>query len=402
MRVLIFEAINGFQYEVVNVFAEELADGLKNLGWKVDLINLNQSPKILAKQIINIVNNGLDLTLHFNGFLVDYTNKFNNILYEYLKENKVVTGVILVDHPFYHFDRVRAFDTNTSFICMYSKGFLHSYKKYIDNSIFTAQLMHGGSYSKYTSSKKIYDVIMAGTIVKPVDFKKQLKSIGNNDLKDMFTNIYTNVKKDYSIPLDDYFDKELKNTGLYYDIKANEDLKRFVIMGYLLMDKFFRYSVRCNALKSLLEAGIQVQLFGSCQIDNFKKYSNLCIHGPVKYKELLQEISKSKILVHDTPAFSNGSHERVLSSMLNKTLVIANTNNYCNGEIKDGESIVYYDVNHMDKFIEKVKYYLKNDAERQKIVNKAYEIASTRHTWQNRAEELTRIYKSFKEKKIKN
>lgn len=402
MRVIIFESIKGFQYEVVNVFAEELADGFKNLGWKVDLINLNQSPKILAKQIINIVNNGLDLALHFNGFLVDYTNKFNNILYEYLKENKVVTGVILVDHPLYHFDRVRAFDTNTSFICMYSEGFLRSYKKYIDNSMFIAQLMHGGSYSKDTSSKKVYDVIMAGTIVEPVDFVKQLRSIGNNALENIFMNIYTNAKNDYSIPLDDYFDKELKSTGLYYDIKANESLKRFVIMEYLLMDKYLRYNLRCNVLKSLLEAGIQVQLFGNCKAQEFKKYRNLCIHGSVEYKKLLPEISKSKILVHDITVSLNGSHERVLSSMLNKTLVIANTNNYCDGEIKDGESIVYYDVNHMDKFIEKVKYYLKNDAERQKIVNKAYEIASTRHTWQNRAEELTRIYKSFKEKKIKN
>ena len=105
---------------------------------------------------------------------------------------------------------------------MYSEGFLRSYKKYIDNSMFIAQLMHGGSYSKDTSSKKVYDVIMAGTIVEPVDFVKQLRSIGNNALENLFMNIYTNAKNDYSIPLDDYFDKELKSTGLYYDIKANE------------------------------------------------------------------------------------------------------------------------------------------------------------------------------------
>lgn len=61
--------------------------------------------------------------------------------------------------------------------------------------------------------------------------------------------------------------------------------------------------------------------------------------GAIDYIQLIKEIKKSKILLHDTPYSQNGSHERILTGMLNKTLVLSNKNNYCNKRYIDGENI---------------------------------------------------------------
>lgn len=396
MRVLVFQATKGYQYEVVNVFAQELVDGFKELGWNTDLIDVIQPKEILFKETIGAIHRGVDLVVHFNLQLAGNINGINTI-FECIKACNIPVGVISVDHPFYHFDRFRSFDTQNTFLCMYNEGFLYSYIKYIDNVMPIAQLMHGGSYAENGSSEKIYDVLFAGTISEPINVFEQLNNMGEGILKNLLLSIYKRATENFRVPLDDCFDEELKNNGITYEIlKEDSELNEFLCDIYTLIDKSLRQSIRYNALTALVEAGIDVQLYGDCNVEELKRYDNLHMHGAIEYKILLEEMTKSKIVVHDFCATSNGSHERVLSAMLNKTLVISNFNNYCNGEIKDTESIVYYDVNNLDNFVQKVNFYLKNDSERQKIVNRAYEIVDKRHTWKNRAEELIGIYKNFK------
>ncbi|WCN39196.1 glycosyltransferase [Aneurinibacillus uraniidurans] len=395
MRVLVFTATKGFQYEVVHVFAQEIVDGFKELGWETELIGVNQPKEILIKETINAIHRGIDFVLHFNGYLCNNING-TNIVYECLKACNIPVGVILVDHPFYHINRIRAFDKSKTFICMYDEGFLYSFEKYIDNLMPIAQLMHGGSYAENVDPEKIYDVVIAGTINKPTDFLEQI-DMEEGILKDTLVTIYKRAKNNYTVPVYDYFEEELKKIGVSCNmIKEDANINSFLTKMYLLIDKNLRQSFRYNVLKALLEAGIDVQLYGNCNVKELEVYDNLHIHGAIDYKELLEEMAKSKIVVQDLPAFLNGSHERVLSAMLNKALVLSNINNYCNGEIQDRDSIVYYDVNNLDDLVQQVEFYLKNDIERQKIVNRAYEIVNGKHTWKNRAEELIGIYESFK------
>lgn len=396
MRIGILKVTRGFQYEVVNIFAEELGAGLQELGHEVLLIEVNQSKPIFWEQILSEIEKGLDLVLHFNGFMVDDLNGTDKI-YIYLKKCNIPVGVILVDHPFLNSDRLTQFDKKNTFITMYDEGFLHSYERYIDDRYIIAHLMHGGSYAATEEDdKKIYDVIMAGTINKPLDFLTEIQDMEEGIFKDILINVYEKARQHYYTPLDEFFNAEFEARDIpYEEIRSNKLLKEYIRMMYLNIDKSLRQQIRFNTLKALLEGGVEVQLYGNCHVEELKQYDNLHIHGPVHYRELLSIIKKSKILIHDVCPFTNGSHERFLSSMLNKTLVIANKNNYCNGQIKDGQNIVYFDSNNYEDFLNKVKYYLVHDDERERITENAYCVVKEHHTWKKRAEEIIDIYKVF-------
>ena len=49
MRVLLLKATGGFQYEVVNVFAEELGNGLKENGCEVRIVDVFQPKEEMYK-----------------------------------------------------------------------------------------------------------------------------------------------------------------------------------------------------------------------------------------------------------------------------------------------------------------------------------------------------------------
>jgi spore maturation protein CgeB len=51
--------------------------------------------------------------------------------------------------------------------------------------------------------------------------------------------------------------------------------------------------------------------------------------------------------------------------------------------------------------VDKVKYYLKNEEERNQIVKNAYEITSKYNTWEHRADEILQIYDEIRKEQIK-
>lgn len=132
----------------------------------------------------------------------------------------------------------------------------------------------------------------------------------------------------------------------------------------------------------------------------FLEHKNFITHGPIDYIKLIVEIKRSKLLIHEIPYFQNGSHERFLTSMLNKTLVLSNINNYCNKQYVNKENIVFYDMNNLDTLVNNVYYYLENEDKRKKVEENAYQITKCFNTWINRAEEIIIIYNNFM--KLKN
>lgn len=397
MRVLLLKGTGGFQYEVVNVFAEELGNGLKENGCEVRIVDVFQPKEEMYKEVINELYLGIDLVVHFNGFIVEPINGIDNV-YDIFNVLEIPCAVIFVDHPFYHAARINKLSKNKNvLICMYSEGFLYTFENYINENIPIAQLMHAGTLSENIIEEKIYDIVIAGTINQPIDFYKEISKVEDEFLKKLFIKIYENVCENYSIPLDLYFDEELKKNGILFDeIKMNQPLASLIMSVYTLIDRDLRQRVRYQALKTLAEAGFSIELYGNCSVENLEQYKNIHINTAVDYKDLLGEISKSKIVVHDLNVCINGSHERVLSSMLNKTMVISNVNYFDMNNIKNGESIIYYDVNNPQDLIDKVKFYLENDDERNYIINNAYDIVKEKHTWTNRAKQLIDIYNSFK------
>jgi len=380
-----------FQYDVVNYFVKELELAFNEMGHAVITIDLlTTNPNDIISFFLK---NRVDLILSFNGI-----NFVDKSIYEKLN---IPLGIILVDHPFYHISRIKAYKGKTTFICMYDLEYLDCFEECIDNDIPISWLLHGGTEVQSESYvEKEYDIIIPASIGNYNYFEQKLLELQEGIVKEIALNLYERGKTDYNHTLYTYFKEELNSMGIsMQDLMNNEDYLTAFSYIYILVDKALRTRNRYRTVKKLLDEEFTIYHYGNLQNDELTKYSNFISNGPLDYINLIKEIKKSKLLLNDEPYFQNGSHERLFTSMLNKTLVLSNINNYCNNQYKDGESIVFYDMNNLDTLVDKIHYYLENEDDRKCIEEKAYKITKRFNTWRNRAEEIINIYSNFIELK---
>jgi glycosyltransferase involved in cell wall biosynthesis len=389
MNIVIYKG--QFQYDVVNYFVDELGQGLMEIGNKVNILDLSKmSP---AEVAFYFLHNQIDLVLSFNGINFTEQNVFEKL--------NIPLGIILVDHPFYHLSRIEAYKGDTTFFCMYDIGYLDCFEECIDKNIPISWLPHGGTEkSLHKIANKEHQIILPGSIEDYTKLELELFELDNGSIKRVAYNLYERGIQNYNVPLYLHFKEELKELGIKAeDLRNQKNYLTVFSYIYILVDKILRARKRYEIIKALLDEGITVQHYGRLQKDELVNNKNFITNGPIDYIDLLLEIKRSKILLHDTPYFKNGSHERVLTSMLNGTLVLSNINNYCNNQYIDGENIIFYNINNLNTLIEKTHFYLENEEERIFIEKNAYETTKRFNTWKNRAQEILSIYHGFMEMK---
>lgn len=371
-----------FNYGVVNYFVDELGQALINKGCNVKIIDL------LNDRVT--IDNNTNLILAYNAIGL-------NGLEESYNKLGIIFGGLLVDHPFYHYDRIKDIKTKNTFFSLLDEGTLSTAEKYINSETVFTHLMHAGSFAKQRNANKIYDVVVMGGLSDALgNIDKALDKLPYGVFKDIAKNLYKKASADYCKTLDDHLEEILYTMKLSDEILNLKEFNIIISYIYTSVDKSLRLKTRYNAVLNLLKNNINVHYFGTCESKKFNQYNNFINHGPIDYTDALEIMAQSKILLHDIAYFKNGSHERIFSAMLNKTLVISNRNNYSFNLYNDSESIVYYDVNKKGDLTEKVKYYLNNKEEYDKVINNAYNLTLKYNTWENRADEVIEIYNAMK------
>src|SRR5690606_37253109 len=125
--------------------------------------------------------------------------------------------------------------------------------------------------------------------------------------------------------------------NLYLDPELTRKL--FKILP--LADKYIRMKRRMDCLGVLAKNGVRIKVFGNGW-DKAPFASGLEIHKAVSFLELLALIGRTKIVLNILPLFSDGSHERVFSAMLNGAVAITDQNRYYETEFKENTNIVMY------------------------------------------------------------
>lgn len=122
-------------------------------------------------------------------------------------------------------------------------------------------------------------------------------------------------------------------------------------------------------------------------------FKNNSLHGKLysfKNNEYAKTINHSKIVLTTTgPADLVGTRFfEIMAS--NKALIMCNRmpQNVYENIVIDKMNCVMFDDEH--DFVNKCKYYLEHEAERLKIVNKAYEYFLEKHTWEHKIHHLTK------------
>lgn len=367
MNILVYK--DEWAYSVVNLFVDNTIYFLKKKGHIVTIIDANSSDAI--KDLLDIFNTQVvDLVINFGKATNPILNDGRPL---YDAANTTLLAVY-VDHPAHHIPSLT--ENIKNFLCCFND------KQHVDyvNEILPNHhkiaffLAHGGlkktfeednqikNLEEYKKQKSI-DIVFAGTFNKNITKKWE-------DIIDYPKYILDEVSE--ILIHDDYASvhKTFNQVCTKYGIKFSTFGKVQLPSTLVEIISYVRSVKRVELIKKIAKSGLNITICGNGWESFVKEHKNINYIGALNIKENLELIKKAKVLINVTPNFTDGSHERVFTGMLNNTVVFSDKSRY------------------YDEFFEDEKNILKDDKKLYEISQNAYEIANKHHTWENRVDTM--------------
>ena len=155
------------------------------------------------------------------------------------------------------------------------------------------------------------------------------------------------------------------------------------------IETYIRRFYKLEGIKALDDEGVRVDIYGTQWDDeNYVFSDNIHVHNRIGIEELMNIIGHAKISLCFIPWFKNGCSEKNFDSMLNGALCVSDRSGYLEENYRDGDNIVYFDLNNPKQMAADIKWLLKNPDAAAKIAQRGYETAMAYDTWYKRYEKV--------------
>ena len=165
---------------------------------------------------------------------------------------------------------------------------------------------------------------------------------------------------------------------------SDEDIK-LIIQKYRFVDLNVNSFFRRKLVEVLIDNEIHVDVYGNGW--NYPELlNNPYFHykGVVPQEECLRQMKMTKFVLNSMPWFKDGAHDRVYNAMLAGALCVTDKSKFLTDEFKDGEDILFYDLDAMNRIPDILRYYDNHPEEAENIAKRGYEQVTYGHTWQRR------------------
>ncbi|MBQ7677822.1 MAG: glycosyltransferase family 1 protein [Lachnospiraceae bacterium] len=170
--------------------------------------------------------------------------------------------------------------------------------------------------------------------------------------------------------------REFEN--LLFDIKP----VCFMVMSYL----------REKVLDTIVAAGIPMHLFSSSFIGTkYEGAPGVILHQERCGDDTLELYARSKVSLNIMSWHKAGMTERIANMMLNGAVMITDTSVYLEQEYVAGEDYVPFSLDEIESLSGIIRSIIQDEGRQETIRRSAYEKASKKETWDNRAERFIDI-----------
>ena len=290
-----------------------------------ETINLLQSPDILKKNIEDTLIKGFDAALSFN------TVGQHNILDD--------NGISIFDKyevPFFNWIMDSPIDLaggwssnckNLYFLCM-DRNHVDYIKQNFNHAKDAFFLPLPGIESVFLPKyeDREYDVSFCGKIKTSNSIYDKVKSYP--EYYRLFTfEMIDYMMSDSDVDMIEAFENISKKYWGYNSF-PEDDIENIRICASMA-NMFMRYYNRERVLKILANSKINLHLFGNNN-EQILGHGAGCVtfHDGVTFAETVNIFSNSKIVLNVMPCFKNGTHDRIASGMLNKSIVLTDRSKY--------------------------------------------------------------------------
>lgn len=399
--------------ETLGFFSEQIADTFKENGLEIFFVDYNdlfgtvtRLSKFVNKQQCALI------TFNFIGLsgedvFVDETGRY------FWEKNEMFCINILVDHPLYYHSKLAAYASGESHICKDMVVFCVDrehvwYIKRFYPEISVDFLPLAGNCAKDSHVKDVlpvvtessdsccrmekergqnrtYDLIFAANYVPLASLEQKLSSL-DAEYAAFYYEIIEDLLADSAQSLERVLEYHIRQA--FGEVSDRELCA--AMGGMVLVDLYIRSWFREKILNELAKADLRVHIFGAgWEHLKCKKEKNLILNGRmVSSGECLEAIAKARISLNIMPWFKDGAHDRIFTSMLQKTAVLTDESRYLRELFADGESLVYFSLKNISDLPKQVYQLLENEESTEQIAHKGYLLASNLHTWKNRANVL--------------
>lgn len=122
------------------------------------------------------------------------------------------------------------------------------------------------------------------------------------------------------------------------------------------------------------------------------RHPNITLRSSLPFKESLQLMQQSKIVLNPSLKNKEGGHERIFSGMACGALVMTSENIWLKESFTNERDILFYRPWEMESVNDKIDYYLSNEAARNEVVARGQEIVLSKHTWDARVDSLLKVF----------
>ncbi len=359
-----------FQYEVINVFVDALAEAFAARGRRLVVVDGNDHEQVRAAFAQPVYG-----AFGFNGVGINPLPE-----YEHLYRDRAIPYVsLLIDHPAYNLDRIR----HEPFPCLCVD---HSHVRFLKTTMgdeFVADfLAHGASVATTPAAERDIDILFpAGAGSLEVIQQGMLNTYGER-LTPILIGCAERLLETPDVPLADVIGAVLLRLG----VDDDEQLHRQTIPAFAIyVDQYARTKRRQTWLHELDQLGLAVDIWGSgWHVQGFKHHR---VHGETSYSQILALMSRAKITLNIGPMFPEGSHERVLSAMANGSAVVTDASRYWRETFNQTELVTFKGNSVMDAANHLISL-LQDHERRQAVATAGQAKVLAGHLWQHRADRI--------------
>ena len=293
---------------------------------------------------------------------------------------------ILADHPYYYYKLLAQRPRN---YCQLSidknhEAFMRRFFPEIELGPF---LPLGGTQISHPVLKKMpersMDVVFTGNYASPSRFEKYITRLGDEYTAfyyEMIDSLLADPSQTVEAVVEHFLRREIPQV-------TEAELKE-TMQNITFLDLYVRYKTRGEVVKTLVDAGIKVHVFGDKWNElPCERPENLINGDSLFSEECLEKIRDSRISLNVLPWFKLGAHDRIYNTMLNGAVCLTDTNPYLDGILRDGENCRLFSLTRKEELPDIVRSLLADPAKMEQITEAGLK-TGLQNTWAQRMDQL--------------
>lgn len=381
-KLILFEG----DIETQGYFSGQMKKELLRLGYDVYLYDLKKPWKSTG-EMLRFLEKGNTMLLSFNFHGMCQEPQFLDENGTYIWDALDVKCCnILADHPYYYYKLLAQRPRN---YCQLSidknhEAFMRRFFPEIELGPF---LPLGGTQISHPALKKMpersMDVVFTGNYASPSRFEKYITRLGDEYTAfyyEMIDSLLADPSQTVEAVVEHFLRREIPQV-------TEAELKE-TMQNITFLDLYVRYKTRGEVVKTLVDAGIKVHVFGDKWNELPCERPENLINGDSLFSvECLEKIRDSRISLNVLPWFKLGAHDRIYNTMLNGAVCLTDTNPYLDGILRDGENCRLFSLTRKEELPDIVRSLLADPAKMEQITEAGLK-TGLQNTWAQRMDQL--------------